>query len=57
MLYFKSCPRCKGDMHFDIDVYGPYKACLMCGYMVNLRLVARPKVANHVAAKTSRSAA
>jgi len=56
MLYFKSCSRCRGDMHFDMDVYGAYKACLMCGYIVNLRLLARAETANRVAVKTSRTA-
>jgi len=43
-------------MHFDMDVYGAYKACLMCGYIVNLRLLARAETANRVAVKTSRTA-
>lgn len=37
MVKFKSCPRCKGDMHLNTDIYGAYRECLMCGYMVNLR--------------------
>ncbi|MBM3947765.1 MAG: hypothetical protein FJ312_00710 [SAR202 cluster bacterium] len=40
MVHFKSCPRCKGDMHINTDMYGSYKECLMCGHMVNLREVA-----------------
>ena len=31
MLYFKSCPKCKGDMVNTNDVYGDYKRCLQCG--------------------------
>ena len=31
MLYFKSCPRCKGDMYVNHDLYGDYKECLQCG--------------------------
>ena len=31
MLYFKSCPRCRGDMYLNHDFYGDYKVCLQCG--------------------------
>ena len=30
MIYFKSCPRCGGDMHLTSDYYGKYQACLQC---------------------------
>ena len=33
MLELKACPRCKGDMHANRDMYGSYKECLQCGYM------------------------
>lgn len=33
MMYFKACPRCKGDLYTNRDVYGEYKECLQCGYM------------------------
>ena len=36
MLKLKSCPRCRGDMHANRDVYGPYDECLQCGHMVYL---------------------
>ena len=32
MIYFKKCPRCKGDLHDGNDIYGTYLACLQCGY-------------------------
>jgi len=32
MIYFKACPRCKGDMVVDKDQYGHYMECLQCGY-------------------------
>ena len=32
MIYFKACPRCKGDMTLTGDHYGWFKECLMCGY-------------------------
>ena len=37
MLYLRSCPRCKGDMHSNRDMYGAYKECLQCGHMVDLK--------------------
>ena len=36
MLYFKACPRCKGDMRRDRDVYGEFMQCLQCGHMADL---------------------
>ena len=33
MLELKACPRCKGDMHTNRDMYGSYKECLQCGHM------------------------
>lgn len=29
---FKACPRCKGDVALNRDVYGPYWDCLACGW-------------------------
>ena len=37
MLFFKSCPRCKGDVHFNQDIYGRYKGCLQCGFMEDVQ--------------------
>ena len=36
MIFFKSCPRCKGDMHINSDIYGEYKECLNCGNMLDI---------------------
>ena len=36
LLYFKACPRCRGDMNTNRDIYGNYKVCLQCGYMLDL---------------------
>lgn len=36
MIMFKACPRCRGDMHQDRDMYGEYRECLMCGFMVDI---------------------
>ena len=35
-MYLKQCPRCKGDMHMNRDIYGTYKECLQCGHMVDI---------------------
>jgi hypothetical protein len=32
MLWFKSCPRCRGDLSQKLDVYGSYIACYQCGH-------------------------
>ena len=32
MFWFKSCPRCNGDLYRDSDTYGPYISCLQCGH-------------------------
>ncbi len=34
MLWLKSCPRCRGDLQTESDRYGPYIACIQCGYHV-----------------------
>ena len=36
VLLFKACPRCRGDMYENRDIYGDYKECLMCGLMVDI---------------------
>ncbi len=36
MLYLRSCPKCKGDMHADSDIYGTYRQCLQCGYLEDI---------------------
>ena len=35
MIHFKSCPRCKGDMYDGRDVYGEYRECLQCGFILD----------------------
>ena len=34
MLYLKACPRCRGDIKFVNDTYGPSLKCLQCGFTV-----------------------
>ncbi len=36
MLYLKACPRCKGDVSANRDMYGEYRECLQCGHMVDI---------------------
>jgi|TARA_Y100000310_G_C20483534_1_gene715821 hypothetical protein len=36
VLNLKECPRCHGDVHTNRDMYGTYKECLQCGYMLDL---------------------
>ena len=36
MLYFKSCPKCNGDMYLDRDAYGSFRQCLQCGNLQDL---------------------
>ncbi len=43
MVLLKSCPRCKGDLAAERDVYGPYLECLQCGYMRELEPAARTR--------------
>ena len=32
MVYYKSCPKCRGDMDQRQDLYGDFRECLQCGY-------------------------
>ena len=36
VLREKSCPKCKGDLWLDVDEYGWYEQCIMCGYLCSL---------------------
>ena len=33
MIYFKSCPKCHGDLTTGRDAYGSFISCLQCGFM------------------------
>lgn len=37
MVLFKTCPRCRGDMHTN----GDYKECLQCGLIMDLEKPSR----------------
>ena len=30
MFYFKSCPKCHGDLYTDADIFGTYISCMQC---------------------------
>ena len=32
MFWFKSCPKCQGDLYRDSDIYGTYIACMQCSH-------------------------
>lgn len=36
MLFFKACPRCRGDVEVRNDWYGRYKECLQCGWVQDI---------------------
>jgi hypothetical protein len=36
VLNLKECPSCHGDVHTNRDMYGTYKECLQCGYMLDM---------------------
>jgi hypothetical protein len=31
MIWLKACPRCRGDLTLQSDMYGSYLACIQCG--------------------------
>ncbi len=35
MFWFKTCPRCHGDLYSESDVYGSYVACLQCSHYLS----------------------
>ena len=32
MFWFKSCPKCHGDLYRDSDTFGTYIACMQCSH-------------------------
>mgnify|MGYP001377978126 FL=1 len=40
MVYYRSCPNCRGDMHSREDVYGNFRECLQCGLIQDLKELA-----------------
>lgn len=37
MIYFKSCPRCSGDVYESQDMYGYFLTCWQCGHTEDLK--------------------
>ena len=35
VLTVPSCPRCRGFLYANRDLYGNYNECLQCGYMID----------------------
>ncbi len=33
MVYYRACPKCKGDMDIKRDLYGGFRECLQCGLL------------------------
>lgn len=53
MLYLKSCPRCRGDVKYERDMYGQYLGCLQCGFLLSSR---NDSVSTAVAPETAEAA-
>lgn len=53
MLFFKACPRCRGDLHTASDIYGAYKECLHCGYIQDLVLEGLQKAGQDIIEKAT----
>ena len=32
--WLKACPRCRGDLQEESDIYGRYISCVQCGYIL-----------------------
>jgi DNA-directed RNA polymerase subunit M/transcription elongation factor TFIIS len=53
MIYFKACPKCRGDMLPERDFSGEYRHCLQCGLLEDIT----PAPATAVAQASIRRAA
>jgi hypothetical protein len=55
MMLYKSCPKCRGDLGLERDIYGgqPDLVCLQCGYTARPeeRLSLINRVMQHVGAR------
>ena len=36
MVFYRSCPKCRGDMHIREDVYGNFRECIQCGLLQDI---------------------
>lgn len=35
MMWLGSCPRCRGDLHLELDHFGEFIGCLQCGMILD----------------------
>ncbi len=35
----RGCPRCRGDIRTNKDMYGYYRQCVQCGYLEDLEVI------------------
>jgi len=42
-LIIRVCPRCKGNVLLDRDLYGWYEQCLQCSYLRDVDAIVRVK--------------
>jgi hypothetical protein len=35
MMWRGACPRCRGDLHLELDHFGEFVSCLQCGTILN----------------------
>ena len=55
MMELKACPRCRGDMRVDHDIYGDFKQCIQCGNSIELKQAARPRLVQATRLRADRS--
>lgn len=34
MMWLKACPRCRGDIYLEKDIFESYMKCLQCGHVL-----------------------
>ncbi len=54
LVYLKACPRCNGDLHISEDMYGKYRGCLQCGYVLDITKVIESSYVRSVAKRSCR---
>ena len=52
MLELKACPRCRGDMRVNHDMYGVYKQCFQCGNTIELNSTTRRRLLRSMRLRT-----
>jgi hypothetical protein len=35
MMWLGACPRCRGDLHLELDHFGEFISCLQCGTILD----------------------